>query len=47
MEVGYYRRTFTMYSTGGTVTENLAFVYWLERPRRRHLLGTHHHFQIP
>jgi hypothetical protein len=24
VEVGYYRRTFTMYSTGGTVNENLA-----------------------
>jgi hypothetical protein len=24
VEVGYYRRTFTMYSTGGTVSENLA-----------------------
>jgi Carboxypeptidase regulatory-like domain len=24
VEVGYYRRTFTMYSTGGTVTDNLA-----------------------
>ena len=24
MEVGYYRRTFTMYTTGGTVSENLA-----------------------
>jgi len=24
VEVGYYRRTFTMYTTGGTVTENLA-----------------------
>ena len=24
VEVGYYRRTFTLYSTGGTVTDNLA-----------------------
>jgi len=24
VEVGYYRRTFTMYTTGGTVTDNLA-----------------------
>jgi hypothetical protein len=24
IEVGYYRRTFTMYTTGGTVTDNLA-----------------------
>jgi hypothetical protein len=45
VEVGYYRRTFTMYTTGGTVTDNLAVspndvsAFTLTAPRDSRLPG--------